>query len=62
METCLKTGFAQIFSSCLKNLSCPKIWGGGGARPMLRAEENPLGESKKRAYETFLSSRLQNLA
>ena len=23
METSLKTGFAQIFSSCPKNLSCP---------------------------------------
>ena len=33
METSLKTGFTQIFSSCLKNLSCPKIRrgeGGGG--------------------------------
>ena len=46
METSLKTGLTQIFSSCLKNLSCPKIrrgeWGGGGrgARPMLRTDEN----------------------
>ena len=28
METSLKTDFAQIFSRCPKNLSCPKIWGG----------------------------------
>ena len=28
METSLKTGFAQNFSRCPKNLSCPKIWGG----------------------------------
>ena len=25
METSLKTGFAQIFSCCPKNLSCPKF-------------------------------------
>ena len=30
METSLKTGFAQIFSSCPKNLSCP-IFGGAAA-------------------------------
>ena len=28
METSLKTGFAQIFSCCPKNLSCPKFMGG----------------------------------
>ena len=28
MVTSLKTDFAQIFSRCPKNLSCPKIWGG----------------------------------
>ena len=32
METSLKTGFAQIFSSCPKNLSCPKF--GGAAAPL----------------------------
>ena len=32
METSLKTGFAQIFSWCPKNLSCPKF--GGGAAPL----------------------------
>ena len=31
METSLKTGFAQIFSCCPKNLSCPKF--GGAAAP-----------------------------
>ena len=30
METSLKTCFAQIFSRCPKNLSCPKFGGGGG--------------------------------
>ena len=30
METSLKTGFAQIFSCCPKNLSCPKF---GGLQP-----------------------------
>ena len=28
METSLKTGFAQIFSCCPKNLALFKIWGG----------------------------------
>ena len=32
METSLKTGFAQIFSRCPKNLSCPKF--GGAAAPL----------------------------
>ena len=32
METSLKTGFAQIFSCCPKNLSCPKF--GGAAAPL----------------------------
>ena len=31
METSLRTGFAQIFSRCPKNLSCPKS--GGGCSP-----------------------------
>ena len=30
MEMSLKTGFAQIFSRYPKNLSCPKLGGGGG--------------------------------
>ena len=34
METSLKTGFAQIFSCCPKNLSCPKC--GGAAAPLAR--------------------------
>ena len=32
METSLKGGFAQIFSCCPKNLSCPKF--GGAAVPL----------------------------
>ena len=31
MKTSLKAGFAQIFSCCPKNLSCPKF--GGAAAP-----------------------------
>ena len=31
METSLKTGFAQVFSCCPKNLSCPNF--GGAAAP-----------------------------
>ena len=33
MEKSLKTDFAQIFSYCPKNLSCPKF-GGGAAAPL----------------------------
>ena len=33
METSLKSGFAQIFSCCPKNLSCPKLGGGGCSLP-----------------------------
>ena len=33
METSLKTVFAQIFSCCPKNLSCPDIGGGGQPPP-----------------------------
>ena len=32
MDTSLKTGFAQIFSCCPKNLSCPNF--GGAAAPL----------------------------
>ena len=32
METSVKTGFAQIFSCCPKNLSCPNF--GGAAAPL----------------------------
>ena len=32
MKTSLKDGFAQIFSCCPKNLSCPKF---GGAAALL---------------------------
>ena len=32
MQTSLKTGFAQIFSGCPKNLGCPKF--GGAAAPL----------------------------
>ena len=31
METSLKIGFAQVFSCCPKNLSCPNF--GGGCSP-----------------------------
>ena len=33
METSLKTGFAQIFSRCPKNLSCPKFGGAAATSP-----------------------------
>ena len=40
METSLKTGFAQIFSRCPKNLSCPKF--GGAAAPLALPARTPM--------------------
>ena len=40
METSLKTGFAQIFSCCPKNLSCPKL--GGAAAPLAPPARTPM--------------------
>ena len=34
IETSLKTGFAQIFSFCRTNLSCPNLVGVGAAAPL----------------------------
>ena len=41
METSLKTGFAQVFSCCPKNLSCPKF--GGAAAPLAPPARTPVG-------------------
>ena len=46
METSLKTGFAQIFSCCPKNLSCPKF-GGGAAAPLAPPTRTPMLRTKK---------------
>ena len=40
METSLKTDFAQIFSRCPKNLSCPKF--GGAAAPLAPPARTPM--------------------
>ena len=40
MKTSLKTGFAQIFSRCAKNLSCPKF--GGAAAPLAPPARMPM--------------------
>ena len=40
METSLKTGFAQIFPRCPKNLSCPKF--GGTAAPLAPTARTPM--------------------
>ena len=42
METSLRTGFAQIFSRCPKNLSCPKF--GGAAAPLAPPARTPMNE------------------
>ena len=40
METSLKTGFAQIFSCCPKNLSYPNF--GGAAAPLAPPARTPM--------------------
>ena len=40
MKTSLKAGFAQIFSCCPKNLSCPKF--GGAAAPLAPPARTPV--------------------
>ena len=40
METSLKTGFAQIYSCCPKNLSCPKF--AGAAAPLAPPARTPM--------------------
>ena len=49
METSLKTGFAQIFSCCPKNLSCPNF--GGAAAPLAHPARTPMARcnEKRRA-------------
>ena len=44
METSLKAGFAQIFSCCPKNLSCPKF--GGAAAPLAPPARTPMRTNK----------------
>ena len=45
METSLKSGFAQIFPCCPKNLSYPKF--GGAAAPLAPSARTPMyGKSK----------------
>ena len=43
MKTSLKAGFAQIFSCCPKNLSCPKF--GGAAAPLAPPARTPMNIS-----------------
>ena len=40
MKTSLKAGFAQIFSCCPKNLSCPKFE--GAAAPLAPPARTPI--------------------
>ena len=49
METSLKTGFAQVFSCCPKNLSCPKF--GGAAAPLAPPARTPMCISSRRCFD-----------
>ena len=59
METSLKTGFAQVFSCCPKNLSCPKF--GGAAAPLAPPARTPMrvGVHKGHAKENVTKRRPQ---
>ena len=48
METSLKTDFAQIFSRCPKNLSCPKF--GRAAAPLGPPARTPMTKSHACLY------------
>ena len=54
METSLKPGFAQIFSCCPKNLSCPKF--GGAAAPLAPPARTPMVKPVTIIVVTFYSS------
>ena len=72
METSLKTGFAQIFSCCPKNLSCPNF--GGAAAPLAPPARTPMHsiisnwritkflstETTKSLVHAFVTSKLDN--
>ena len=71
-ETSLKTGFAQIFSCCPKNLSCPNF--GGAAAPLAPPARTPMPceqaflfgrvkrVSRERAARSRVLARLASLA
>ena len=44
METSLKSSFAQKFSCCPKNLSCPNF--GGAAAPLAPPARTAMGDTK----------------
>ena len=45
MKTSFEPGFAQIFSCCPKNLSCPKF--GGAAAPLAPPARTPMDVLEK---------------
>ena len=52
MKTSLKAGFAQIFSCCPKNLSCPKF--GGAAAPLAPPARTPMIVTIDHAFKAQL--------
>ena len=51
MKTSLKAGFAQIFSCCPKNLSCPKF--GGAAAPLAPPARTPMDFELRSFYSKW---------
>ena len=59
METSSKPGFAQIFSCCPKNLSCPKF--GGAAAPLAPPARTPMClRRKKKERKPFDTLGIEN--
>ena len=61
METSLTTGFAQVFSRCPKNLSCPKFGGGGVAAPLAPPARTPMAIGKQNLEEIPVQLSLINI-
>ena len=53
METSLKPGFAQFFSCCPKNPSCPKF--GGAAAPLAPPARTPVPRRRLSDYSPIFN-------
>ena len=59
METSLKTGFAQIFSCCPKNLSCLNF--GGAAAPLAPPARKPMETGAKEHLFPWIRTGFQTI-
>ena len=59
MKTSLKVGFAQIFSCCPKNLSCPKL--GGAADLALNTRAFPANSRPHTMHNSWYKTRIPRM-